>query len=382
MAEEFTNNLGYLAPDMGQSLGGYDDYVREQKAASEKAKTAGVTMFPNDLGEDHIPDYIVFYFTDLVNPDGKWTNNSLRYYGAGTDTNLSNTQLGQLQATQIKDLSKTLQSAAGAVGKVINTVQNTTASIAGGVANITGTTPIVNGSGKTNDQAASDTAAAVKSKLGLDTNYKRTGDVVGLMMPNAIQFNDGAGWQAVSAQPTGMGLLAKVVAGDSSISDIVAREGVGWLANVLVENGQAVAESVVKKTFNPYTSQAFESMQRRQFRFDWLLTPKNQTELDKIKDIIFKFRYYMYPSLDDTGTFLLYPGQIDIEYMVNGGRGQNEWLPKIATCVIKDFSTNYTPNNQWASVQASTPGAPYQVHISVTVEEIVPLVKKDIVGGM
>lgn len=329
-----------------------------ERKTNQSDSKATIYMFPSDLGQSHISDYVSFYFLDIISKDGKWVNEDIRKNSAdiGSDANpMGTTTLGK-----INNVSKTISGLAKGAEGMLNTM-----------------TPVSSSNVKS---MVSQAESAVTSFIGVADTYKQTGDVIGLMMPASIEYNSGAGWLAVNAAPTQIGMLAQILLGDASFKDVAGQDIAGLVGNILMENGQQAIESMTKKVFNPYVSQAFEAMQRRQFRFEWTLTPKNQKELNDVKQIIWLFRYHMHPSLDPTHTFLRYPSQVDIKYQTNSG-DDNTWLPRIATCVIKDFSSNYTPNGQWATSDADMPGAPYQFHISVTVEEIVPLVKQDIVDG-
>lgn len=329
----------------------------DRTAAAKDAlkKKAEVVSFPRDLGKIHHPDYIMFMFLDIVSADGKWFNDGLRKYNNSTTATAS--KRGSRQ---------------GGIQHQLTNVP--------GIIRAVGEPLAENSFGLLDKSTVANVAQSAANALGLNEKYKHTGDVVKLMMPSSVQFNDGAGWQAVNASPTGMGLLAQVTIGDASGSELLAKKGMDFVSNILMDQGQQAFESVSKKVFNPFVSQAFESMQRRQFRFEWTLTPKNNMELENVKKIIDMFRFHLHPSLQEGNMFLKYPSQVDVQFMAD--EYENVWLPKITTCVIKDFSTNYTPNNQWSTVEAlRASGAPYQYQISVTVEEITPLVKQDLADG-
>ena len=331
---------------------------------------AGDYSFPQDVGARHHPDFVSFYFLDLVKPDGTWVNDFKPYFEAAITANASK------QSGSMAGNDKMIRRVNTEVGKAGKGLGNFASGAVEGVGKILG----VDTSGATQkiNAVAEDFA---KDPTGASDTYKVTGDVVKIMMPSSVEFNDGAGWQSVNSTPTMIGMIADIALTETTFKEVGKWELNKWVSSVLYEDGAGAASSLSQKVYNPYVSQAFESMQRRQFRFDWLVTPKNQTELDNIKAIIQLFRYHMHPSLSDTNTFLRYPSQVDIKFFVDGGKEENSWLPKVTTCVIKDFSTNYTPNGQWITSNANRGGAPYQFRMSLTVEEIVPLVKQDVMKG-
>lgn len=338
-----------------------------------KSSAVEVVKFPNDLGEVHIPDFIAFYFLDIATKDEK---GAVKFINQGSNIQPYGAPIVQSSKQPIMSTNPSVatfvKAAAGFAGEKGTEALNATTGMFG-KAPIGDPTAV----GQSFEQN-------VGSFLHLNDTYMRTTDVVHLMMPSSIQFNDGAGWQAVNAAPTMMGLMGQVVMSDTPLKELAGTAGFGiakMISNTLYESGAAAMESVAKKVYNPYVSQAFESMNRRSFRFDWVLTPKNQDELDNIFKIVRLFRYHMHPSLSAGDMFLRYPSQLEVEFKVDNSEN-NDWLPRVATCVIKDFSTNYTPNNQWSTLNTNGPkGAPAQYQISVTVEEIVPLVKEDINQG-
>jgi hypothetical protein len=349
-------------------------YVREEKTSDlgvgSDLIAGGEYSFPLDVGQPHHPDFVNFYFLDLVRPDGTWVNNDKLYFEDAIIASASK------QSGSMAGNDEMIRKSLAAVGKAGKGLGNFAAAGVKGAGEILGfdTTNAVN---KIN-AAAEDFA---NDPTGASDTYKITGDVVKIMMPSSVEFNDGAGWQSVNSSPTMIGMIADIALTETTFKEVGKWELNKWVSSVLYEDGAGAASSLSQKVYNPYVSQAFESMQRRQFRFDWLVTPKNQSELNNIKAIIQLFRYHMHPSLSDTNTFLRYPSQVDIKFFVDGGAEENSWLPKVTTCVIKDFSTNYTPNGQWITSNANRGGAPYQFRMSLTIEEIVPLVKQDVMKG-
>jgi hypothetical protein len=334
--------------------------------------------FPEDLGDPHHADYIGFYFLDIVK-DGAWYNTDSHDKGYREDAKTKSNSTGITNMTA---------NGSNTVGKVVNLldkplVTDIAKSVVGVGLDI-GDAFTEGKQGDSGERAGKIVAkgiTATKQALSLNTIYANTGDVIKLMMPSSIQFNSGAGWQAVDAQPTNIGLLAEIPLGEVKLSELVGRGVANIIANTLYSQGAEVLSSTSKRNFNPYVSQSFESMNRRQFRFEWLLTPHNSGEMSTIQSIIRMFRFHMHPSLKDNEPWLVFPSQVDIKWGTVNNK-PNDNLPKIATCVIKDFSTNYTPNNQWSTVDDPfNLGAPYQYHISVTLEEVVPLTKQDVRKG-
>ena len=358
------------SPLLSESTGSFLADSLYQRGATPP--TTHELKFPQKLTESHISDWMSFYFLDLVTKEGD------KEVFASQKAGAANYAKGVTDATSKLSKKSPVNSAIPALVTSATEALSKGINVLGG-----GISKVAAGVGAEDFAAAADKISAGVAEevkdLGVPTSYAETGDIIHLLMPESLEFNDGAGWQAVNSTPTGLGLLASVALTDQTLMDIARFEGAKMIASTLMQDGANAVESIKKKTLNPYTSQAFESMARRQFRFSWVMTPKNGSELVVIKDIIKMFRFHMHPLLEAGQAYLKYPSQVDIEFKAEFN--ENKWLPKIARCVIKDFSVNYTPNNQWVTVDANDPGAPYQYQISVTVEEIVPLTKKDIEAG-
>jgi len=356
------DKTGKSAP-LANPVGAVDSNVikdAEYYRALNKPIEHGSVNFPWDLGQSHIPDYMSFLFLDLVTKDGdkevfaseKSILNTGHKYTQNASKKSTNGDVSSERAPITEKIGNYISPKIAQHGPKIGLSDET---IAG--------------------------AQSAVTEFLTPATYASTGDAVHIMMPAAVEFASSAGWQAVSATPGFLGMLAEIGLTDTTFGNVAKFELNKWVQSMLYEDGAGMASSTAKKNVNPYVSQAFESMQRRQFRFTWLLTPKSIDELRSVETIIRLFRWHMHPLLEDGESFLQYPSQVDVKFNVPGG--ENKWLPKIATCVIKSFETNYTPNNQWATSNAGdgNEGAPYQFQISVVVEEVVPLVKTDILRG-
>jgi hypothetical protein len=242
-----------------------------------------------------------------------------------------------------------------------------------------------------------DWAVQAKQTIGkiVNTTYKRTSNLIQLLMPHSIQVNYGAAWEDINANPNGIGLLAVEGMRDGESKDKMLSV-IGILGKELGENlvdlgveGQGLGEALSKSTLNPYTQQAFRGMGKRQFQFQWQFTAHNAAELQSIDTIISLFKFHAHPALDFSpgsgggNNYLEYPGNIDIEWYTKDVEtnqwSENAWLPKITTCVIESINTDYAPNGQYAFFIGS--GAPVQINFSITLKEIHSLMKQDIARG-
>ena len=347
----------------GDRLGDLEVLNKERKVD----KPTILFKFPFNAGDtDGTAETIMFHFLDLVEPDGAFINSS-RYFVDGSAAGGSSRSTAATGANQTAiEIANNIVVGTGEVVNKLIDVAKLPFDEKGSIAT------------KLNGAQSSITKAATTALA--KGNYKQTGETIQLMMPPKVEFSTSAGWQAINSRPTGLGLLAEIALGDNELSARAAHEVGKMVMSALYEDGGGVASSYRGQITNPYTSQAFEGMNRRSFRFDWTMAPKNEDELSAIRVIINMFRFHAHPTLTANEDFLKYPSQVDIIFKTKG-MADNNWLPKIATCVIKDVNVDYTPNGQWSGINSTYPGAPSMFNLSVTVEEIVPLVKSDIEEG-
>ena len=174
-------------------------------------------------------------------------------------------------------------------------------------------------------------------------------------------FNSGSGFidtfvktiSAASSDPNAIKAItdaAETFTGGSHTSDIL-----------LQAHGYAV---------NPQLQMLYTGTSLRTFQLTFNFTPKSQKEADVVKSILFTFKYYSSPALQN-GTssssqsmFLIPPSIFSVKFMQNGIENDN--LPKYADCVLDSMDVNHTPNG----FAAHTDGSPIQTQLTLTFKEI------------
>jgi hypothetical protein len=212
-----------------------------------------------------------------------------------------------------------------------------------------------------------------------------------MMYPDNIRFGTSANWQELNFDPNALGILL----GQSGVNEkgekdffsnagsVLKREVSTKIAETTGDGN--IGDAMMKNVQNTFSDMNFGNMQRRKFQFSWTLVARNKSQLVEIDELIRKLRFHAHPSYTAgvaVGTYLTFPGQIDIEWYTRNGADdytENAWLPKISSCVIDSIDTDYSPNNQYSFFQNT--GAPTQINLSVTFTEIHPLVKLDIARG-
>ena len=267
------------------------------------------------------------------------------------------------------------------------------------------------------------------------TSAKKTNsNVLGhiyLNMPNGIQFENDANWNANSIGA--VGALAKSVMGGSGGTGTVlgAAAGqagtmagatiggtIGFLADKLkIPSGvgigamvgaftggsgiQGALDVTLGMTSNPYEEMMFSGVTFRTFSFDFVFRPESIDEIKEVDKIIKMFRRHSRPSFSK-GSFgksiMNYPMEFDIEFLTAeegepktrgnsakqdsvGGNVvyiKNDHLPSIKTCVCDKVSTNYTPNGVWSAYKK---GAPIAITMNLGFKEKELVMEADIEGG-
>ena len=239
-----------------------------------------------------------------------------------------------------------------------------------------------------------------KGVSALFNNTTRISDSVALYLPPNVEdttnaaYNDMRTWLA--------GFLAARGEQISSTQDAekIAKELLGCAGGVLSGAAlRAVSEvaemalgaegttQLVNKAFgqadNPYMEVLFDAMALRTFTYNFTFAPKNEQEAYEVQKIIQLFRFHMAPELrGGQSRFLGLPSQFDIHYMYlpmgqTNEAKENLYYNRIATCVLQNCVTNYTPDG----VKSFEDGAPTKITMTLTFKETEMLTKEKIAQG-
>ena len=229
----------------------------------------------------------------------------------------------------------------------------------------------------------------------------RITDSVALYLPPNVQDSTSAGYSDAQTGMVGF-MLQKAMIGGKNFTD---RDYEGSANTIMVIfqglGGEAVKKAVAQfaetvtdtegaaglfnKTFgqadNPFMEVLFDKMAMRSFTYNFTFAPKNKKERDDVQKIIALFRFHMAPELQgQAARFLTLPSEFDIHYMFQSQDGQaseNDYYNKIATCVLKDCSVDYTPGG----VKSFDDGSPTQIKMALTFQETQLLTKELIAQG-
>lgn len=240
---------------------------------------------------------------------------------------------------------------------------------------------------------------------GVNSIFKTTTritDSVALYLPPNVQDQTSAGYNDAQT-----GIVGLVAAGGGAFLEAMRRNDYQAAASQLIGGVKAISEEalirssagivdllsggegdtlglankVFGQAMNPYMEVLFDSMQMRNFTYNFTFAPKNAQERDDVQDIIKLFRYHMAPELKGAQhRFLTLPSTFDIHYMYQHDQdyaSENNFYSKIATCVLKDVNVDYTPNG----VKSFQDGSPTQIGMSLSFQETELLTKQSINAG-
>lgn len=225
-------------------------------------------------------------------------------------------------------------------------------------------------------------SAAVGGKMS--RQVRRLKSAIALHVPNQLSTTYSTQWDT---EDTGLFQIGAKLgeAGVKAIADLDPKklqEAGGVLGSAAVglalnAPGGGALSAMSGLAYNPKKEQVFKGVDFRTFTFDYQFSPRDEKELENVKNIIKMFKIHMHPEFKDENSFLyIYPSEFDIFYYKD--LDQNKALFKHTSCVLTNLTVNYTPN---AAFNTFADGSPTQVNIQMTFKELAMLTKKEIEEG-
>lgn len=215
------------------------------------------------------------------------------------------------------------------------------------------------------------TGAVGRARYGSANRTTKISDIVTLYMPEKITTSYSTEYEGFEM---GAGALFGNVGSavdafnnfdKSSLSDVGARIGDAYKTlsnnntssaltkreiNDLVRMGaanlnpsiEAALNANLRNLRNPHMEFLFKGVNQREFRFDFMFTPKSPDEANRVRDIIKLLKYHQLPRARDgaTGVFYDYPSEFVVTLMSNGK--ENPFLHKISSCALVGLDVDYT----------------------------------------
>ena len=221
--------------------------------------------------------------------------------------------------------------------------------------------------------------------------------VMCLPMPGGLEFSNGANYEEGNdALRTILGLMPKTKANiNESLREIGTADG--FFAKVKKigasladpDNLKQAAEEGMKyakhqsnlfgmtsqraEALYDYSEHFFKGVPFRSFNFTHSLTPESQDETNEIQQIIFNFRKAVAPESRGKSAWYKRPLIVQPEFF--HGATENIYIPKLEWCIIKNFTTNYSPQEPY---HTHSGGAPTRVDITIELEEMIPITRAEV----
>jgi len=170
-------------------------------------------------------------------------------------------------------------------------------------------------------------------------------------------------------------------------------KGIGDLfGNASIGDPVKLGSKALGIAINPHEEQFFNKPNFRSFSYSFTFFPKSEDEMEMVHNIIWLFKYHMHPGYDASsvgGRVFKVPSEFEIMYYYKNNR--NDFLNKIARCVLETMDVTYGPEGKFSSfneyimntgIGETIKGAPpVQTNVSLKFNEATFITKSDIERG-
>lgn len=152
---------------------------------------------------------------------------------------------------------------------------------------------------------------------------------------------------------------------------------------------------------NPKVDVLYSNSRLRRFQFDFFMAPSSREEQSEMMGIIRTLRKFSAPEITaqappdvvnalsgipgiseqlKTGFWFVPPAEFEIKFrhVVNGQQVENPSLPKIAKCVLKNITVNYTQQGEFSTFQD---GSPTTAQLTLDFSEMRVISQEDVDRG-
>lgn len=210
----------------------------------------------------------------------------------------------------------------------------------------------------------SDSAAGTSRPFfSVPRQTRRIAESIALYMPAGLNFNTFNEYKDLALAEMGMAAAGAIGSG-------------------LVQ-GAANLSALGKNPINPGIEVIFVTTNLREFNFQFLFAPRNETESRNLDDIIRTLRFHAAPEInaDTTGLGIgitwIPPAEFDFMFFNKGV--ENRKIPRINTCVMTGMQIDYHP--QSGSYSTFSNGYPVTVQLIMSFKELEPLHKQRVLQG-
>jgi hypothetical protein len=224
--------------------------------------------------------------------------------------------------------------------------------------------------------------------FALKRNVEQLRLAIALLMPEnlAVSYINNYDELSVTGAIGTFGLAAQTLgskfgsSGDASNPFIM--EAAGRLgSNILNEDFKRIGLfATTGRTLNPQPEMIYNSPALREFRMDFRLMPRNQTEAATIRNLINQLKYFAAPQIPEntSGRYFIPPAQFELEFY-DAENNQNSYLFKTKKCVLQDITIDYTGSS--SGYASFYDGSPVETRLSLVFKETVFINRDDVSKG-
>ena len=373
-----------------------------------------VYRYPNDVGSNEYPNYIMF---NIIKREGDIGNEEQVAKSSIGDGVQLNTLLGMVKDTSRQnryDLSPRLAAAAGFVGAALGGLQagsDAVKSVGQSVADKLPIAPLgaivkaeATAAGNVVGVAVGLAAGATVGAVSMDRDRITLKTTIALHLNNKPSVSYKASWADKELGIIGgagqvFGDMKAEMEGREGFMDnakgigsaaLKAFQGLGGAAATMAlkkvndtplkEFGdvQSFFEAGTGQALNPFKAQLFKNMEFRTFSFDYVFLPRDEVEYNSVQTIIKTFKRYMHPTLGKENFFLGYPAEFNITYFHKNGPNY-ENIFKLASCALTDLKVEYG-GADFVTFKGRK-GAPTEIAMSLSFLELELLTEERVMDG-
>lgn len=216
-----------------------------------------------------------------------------------------------------------------------------------------------------------------------DKTHQRISQAISLYIPDSMSLSQAIEWGESSALKFGKSLAQGAAdlfsGGSKNVADGIQKSGrMNTLKTVAGNLSEAAKDAAAAGGFamNPQLLVLFRGIGFRSFQYDFVFTPKNESESAAVRNIIRAFRFHAHPELGiQYGLYYVAPSTFDIEFVHKGALNKN--IHKVKSCVLTNYSVDYAPFG-WSTY---VDGMPIQTKLSLQFKEIEIITKEEIAKG-
>jgi len=258
------------------------------------------------------------------------------------------------------------------------------------VGNILGTNKAsaLNGNAAATQSIINRNIKSLQSNGGKLSQTTQTGDVIALYMPDTLQFEYKQSYDELSLTKNLAGLVGVAAAeqfvegGNKEKALDAVKAAISMVAgSKLGDIGRAGAFLGFGAVVNPMLEVIYNSPSFRSFDYIFKFYPRDEREAIEVQKIINLLQYHQAPEVKTDGSIslLIPPSEFDIKFYYSGK--ENENIPKIGSCVLRNIQVNYAPQG-WAAYEVpgqeatlGGTGMPVGIEMALSFQEVTYLTK-------